>query len=75
MESFLVNLTYEVELKPGEAFSLPKEAAKHISPGKWWISIRPAPNNNNGKQSRGHSAFLTSYANEDEGLYDDYPTR
>ncbi len=49
MESLLLNLTYEVELKPGEAFSLPEEAVKRIPPGKWWISITPAPQQNNGK--------------------------
>jgi hypothetical protein len=65
----------KLNYKEGEAFSLPEEAARHIPPGKWWISIRPAPNNNNGKPVRGHSAFLNSYADEDEGIYDDYPTR
>ncbi len=75
MESLLVNLTYEVELKEGEVFSLPEEAVKHIPPGKWWISITPAPQQNNGKQVRDHSAFLNSYTDEDEGIYDDYPTR
>ncbi len=75
MQDALVNLTIEVDLKEGEAFSLPDEAIKYIKPGKWWISIQPAPPPNNGKPIRGHSAFLNSYSNEDEGLYDDYPTR
>ncbi len=31
-------------------------------------TLRPQP-------TRNHAAFLNSYAQEDEGLYDDYPTR
>lgn len=75
MQSTLVNLTYEVELKKGEKFSLPKEAIKQIKPGKWLISIMPASTELNLKSVRGHGAFLNSYSEEDEGLYDDYPIR
>jgi len=76
MQSSLINLTYEIELKDGEIFLFPEDAVKRLSPGKWWISIRPVPaQNNNGNQIRGHGGFLNSYAAEDEGLYDDYPTR
>lgn len=75
MQSALVNLTYEIELKEGEEFSLPKEAAKQIKPGRWLISIRPADAESEELKVRGHGAFLNSYAEKDEGLYDDYPTR
>jgi len=74
MQSTLVNLTYEIELKKGEEFSLPKDAKRQIKPGKWLISISPATEPR-AVQVRGHWAFLNSYAEEDEGLYDDYPTR
>lgn len=76
MASALVNLTYEVELKKGEVFSFPEEAAKQLKPGKWLISIRPAQKElASSVQTRQHRAFLNSYADEDEGLYDDYPKR
>jgi hypothetical protein len=75
MQSTLINLTYEIELKKGEKFSLPEEATKQIKPGKWLISIRPADTDVSEMKVRGHGAFLNSYAPEDEGIYDDYPTR
>jgi len=75
MQTALVNLTYEVELKKGEKFSLPQEAVKQIKPGKWLISIAPAIKAVSSQPVRGHGAFLNGYVEEDEGLYDDYPTR
>ncbi|KAA0224566.1 hypothetical protein KJ068_02625 [bacterium] len=76
MASALVNLTYEVELKKGEVFSFPEEAAKQLKPGKWLISIRPAQKEMESRlPRRRHRAFLNSYADADEGLYDDYPKR
>ncbi|MDZ7343428.1 MAG: hypothetical protein ONA90_02815 [candidate division KSB1 bacterium] len=75
MQSTLLNLTYEVELKEGEAFSFPEDAAKQIKPGKWVISISPADKMLDSKPIRGYGAFLNSYVDDDEGIYDDYPTR
>ncbi len=75
MQSTLVNLTYEVELKKGEKFSLPKEAVKQIKPGKWLITIMPSSKMFDLKPVRVHSAFLNGYADEDEELYDDYSIR
>lgn len=75
MQSTLVNLTYEVELRKGERFSLPQEAVKQIKPGRWLITIMPASKQHDLKSVRGHGAFLNSYADEDEGLYDDYSGR
>lgn len=75
MASALVNLTYEVELKKGEVFSFPEEATKQLKPGKWLISIRPAQKEVALSVTRRHQAFLNSYADADEGLYDDYPKR
>ena len=70
MENSLVNLTYEIELKPGEKLTLPESLSAHINAGRWLITIHPLPT-----PLRSHSAFLNSYAPEDEGLYDDYPPR
>jgi len=75
MQSVLANLTYEIELKEGEAFSLPDEIMKLLKAGKWLISIRPASAQSNGNTARGHGAFLNGYSEADEGLYDDYTAR
>jgi hypothetical protein len=68
-----VKFTYEIELEPGESLQLPPSAAESIGPGHWIITVervdQPLP------RPRDHSAFLSSYAPQDEGLYDDYPTR
>ena len=72
METKLTELTYDVELLPGEPLLLPKDAAKIVGPGHWLVSIRPADPSSGSKAIRDHSAFLNGYAPEDEGLYDDY---
>lgn len=72
MQSKLTEITYDVELQPGEPLSLPEDAAGILGPGHWLVSIRPAkPAAQNGPL-RDHAAFLNSYVPEDEGLYDDY---
>ena len=70
MQNNLVNLTYEIELEPGEKLTLPESLITHVNAGRWLITIQPLP-----ALIRSHSAFLNSYAPEDEGLYDDYPSR
>jgi len=40
-----------------------------IDSGRWVVTIEPISQVN-----LSHSAFLNSYATEDEGLYDNYPT-
>jgi hypothetical protein len=72
MESNLNEITYDIELQPGEALTLPKEAAQVVGPGHWIVSIRPASLDRPSESVRRHTAFLSSYAPEDEGLYDDY---
>ncbi len=65
----LVSLTYEIELEPGEKLTLPKSLIAQVDAGRWPITIHPLPT-----PIRSHSAFLNSYAPEDEGLYkDDQP--
>ena len=70
MQDSLVNLTYEIELEPGEKLTLPESLITYVNAGRWLITIQPLP-----ALISSHSAFLNSYAPEDEGLYDDYPPR
>ena len=72
----LLNLTYDVELKPGEKLTLPASIIDAVDAGRWLITIRPymaAPMS--AMPIRSHGAFLNSYAPEDEGLYDELPAR
>ncbi|MFZ1242342.1 MAG: hypothetical protein WAV74_08960 [Anaerolineae bacterium] len=76
MKTTLRNLSYEVELEPGERLSLPEWLVGSIGSGHWVLIIKPfdaslhlAPISS---PIRDHTAFLSSYAPEDEGLYDDY---
>jgi hypothetical protein len=72
----LLNLTYEIELKPGEKLTLPASLINAVDTGRWLITIRPyVPATVSAPLIRSHSAFLNSYAPEDEGLYDEMPTR
>ena len=72
MQTKLTEITYDVQLQPGEALSLPKDAAEILGPGHWLVSIRPAENDSPHSALRNHAAFLNSYVPEDDGLYDDY---
>ncbi|MGH7169363.1 MAG: hypothetical protein ACRELF_16760 [Gemmataceae bacterium] len=70
MKDELVRMTYEIELQPGEQLRLPEALVASIGPGRWRLTIQPlrrAP-------MRSHAAFLNSYAPQDEGLYDAYPS-
>ncbi len=71
MKSYLMNLTYEIEIQPGETLTLPKSLVEQVGEGRWIISIQPKLNQ--AEKIRNHNAFLNGYASEDEGLYDDYP--
>lgn len=72
MQSKLTEITYDVELRPGETLSLPKDIAEILGPGHWLVTIKPAHSSDS---IRDHSAFLNSYVQEDEGLYDDDSAR
>lgn len=74
MRSHLTQITYEIELQPGEKLTLPESLINNVSAGRWQITIQPLPTNGDSIPIRDHSAFLNSYAPSDEGLYDDYPT-
>jgi hypothetical protein len=75
MRGDLVSLTYEVEIQPGEELTLPEQLKKNVRPGRWLITIQPVILKKTAELIRNHNAFLNSYAMEDEGLYDDYPSR
>jgi hypothetical protein len=71
MKDELVQLTYEIELKPGEQLRLPEALVAGIGPGRWRLTLQPILQ----PPARSHAAFLNGYAPEDEGLYDAYPAR
>jgi hypothetical protein len=71
MNSKISKLVYEIELREGEVFTLPKDISDIVGPGQWTVSIRPSEQ----APTRSHEAFLNSYSAEDEGLYDDYSAR
>ncbi len=75
MNSKLMNLSYEIELQTGEKLSLPDVIVNSIGAGQWLITITPISTAPQPEPVRDHQAFLNGYAPEDEGLYDDYPTR
>jgi hypothetical protein len=75
MQSHLVSITYEVELEPGEKLTLPQVLVDSIGAGRWVLTLQPLYAATSSASIRDHSSFLNSYAPEDEGLYDDYPTR
>ena len=75
MKSNLTNLTYEIELQPGEKLTLPESLVESVGAGRWLITIEPLATAPSATPIRDHRAFLNSYAPEDEGLYDDYSTR
>ncbi len=70
MKDTLINLTYEIEIRPGEKFTLPQAIMDSIGPGRWLINVRPAFPSPSFPSARDRRAFLNSYAPEDEGLYD-----
>ena len=71
MKDELVQLTYEIELQPGEQLRLPETLVAAVGPGRWRLTLRPVRL----PQIRSHDAFLSSYAQEDEGVYDAYSAR
>ena len=70
MNANTTKLTCEIDLKPGETLTLPESLIARIGSGHWVVTIELVSRIN-----RCHNAFLNGYAPEDEGLYDDYPSR
>ncbi|MEA5565655.1 hypothetical protein [Anabaena sp. UHCC 0399] len=73
MNGELIKLIYEIELQPGEKLHLPESILNSITTGCWVITIQQKAETL--EKIRSHDAFLKGYAPEDEGLYDDYPSR
>lgn len=71
MEEHLVDMSCTVELKPGEKLTLPQTLVEKVGPGRWIVTVRPCPEAVVAVAVRRHGAFLSGYAPEDEGLYDD----
>ncbi|HEX8396955.1 MAG TPA: hypothetical protein VF644_05990 [Pyrinomonadaceae bacterium] len=71
MKSQLVQMMFEVYLENGEKLKLPEQLVENLGAGKWLITIQPKAS----ESIRTHDAFLNGYSEEDEGLYDDYPSR
>ena len=71
----MTQLNYDVEVLPGETLKLPESVVHRVGPGRWRITIEPLQEAESMPAVRRHSAFLDGYAAEDEGLYDDYPSR
>jgi hypothetical protein len=75
MQTNPVPLSFEVELAPGERLILPPAVIERIGAGHWLVTISPVGTRELPEVVRDHSAFLSSYAAEDEGLYDDCAAR
>lgn len=73
MKGKLINVTYEIELQPGEKLTLPEYLVESIGTGRWIITIEPFTEEKTPAVTRNRDAFLKGYSPEDEGLYDDYP--
>ena len=71
MKNQLIQMTFEVDLETGEKLELPENLMENLGAGKWLVTIQPK----NVEQIKNHAAFLNGYVEEDEGLYDDYPSR
>ena len=67
-------LTWEIDIQPGGTLQLPQSLLESMEPGHWLLTLERV-NLERATSMRDHSAFLNGYAPEDEGLYDDYPTR
>ena len=72
MKSDSTKLSYQVQLQPGEKLTLAASLVESIGAGDWIVTIEQIDTVS--ERIRNHKAFLNSYALEDEGLYDDYPT-
>ena len=40
MHSSLVNLTFEIEVQPGEKLELPANLVNDLGPGRWLVTLR-----------------------------------
>ena len=73
MNTQLERIRFNIELERGEKLTLPPALIDSVGEGRWTITIQPADDTT--ESPRDHSAFLDSYSPDDEGLYDDCPSR
>jgi hypothetical protein len=66
-------LSVAIDVHPGDRLVLPDSVVDSITPGRWLVTISPIEVGSR-SSLRDHTAFLRSYAPEDEGLYDDFPS-
>jgi hypothetical protein len=66
METKALDLSFELVVQADKKLLIPDSVIEKLSEGKWLVTLRPV------MPSRSHQAFLSGYAPEDEGLYDDY---
>lgn len=69
MKATAKSATYEIEVGPGECLRIPDELTRQFAEGVWVFTIHSKDLEDD--YYRDHSAFLSSYSDEDEGLYDD----
>ena len=67
------SLSFEIDVHPGEKLTLPTSLVESVGAGRWIVTFEPVDIART--PVRNHSAFLSGYAPEDEGLYDDNPGR
>ena len=72
MKEQVLKLAYEIELEPGEKLTLPSTLVESVGAGRWVVTVQPVDSISG---IRSHDAFLNGYSLEDDGLYDDYPSR
>ena len=72
MSNVTMPIECEIELGPGEKLRLPETLTERVGAGRWLVTVQPVAAL---EAVRIHSAFLDSYSPEDEGLYDDAPSR
>jgi hypothetical protein len=75
MQTDPIELKFAVDLGPGEHMHLPAEVTELVGPGRWLLTLTPLTEEANPRGIRSHSAFLNSYAPQDDGLYDDCAPR
>ncbi len=68
MKNQMAQMSFEIELKPGEKLTLPPSLEESVGAGKWLLTVEPLEEPV--QSVRDHSAFLSGYAPSDEGLYD-----
>jgi hypothetical protein len=65
MSQGLLHFKYKFELKPGEKFQPPAGLVELLGPGRWIITVKPAP----------YDPFITSEDEDEDDSVDEYVRR